>query len=467
MKQKTRAVITGLLIISLVSLACNISIPGSGAIDAAATSVAGTVNALAGTAGALVTEIPHDVDATEAPGEELPTLPPAAIVYPLRVSFASPDGNLYTWTEGMGSALELVSSGDICCSFVSPDGSMIAFTRYDADYNFIALEVINADGSNRHTLLDAAATASMPIPAGAIGSEPYTISWVPNSHILAFNERLIFEGPGLAIDQNLYLVDADTAEISTLLTSGSESWRFFYSPDGTKIAITLPTLVAMYGSDGSLISEKIMYYDFINTASEYAWVARPVWSEDSTELVAGVPPANPWDEVPGDSSVYRVSFDGNSGEIIFQGSMPAMKAEAVAFSPDLTKFLYFTRYGDPADNAYTLNIGYTDGSPSVEYTNDSFMYDPVWSPDNTHFFYTVGAGNTQYPYIGQVGAAPTAILDYTNAGKLKWIDDNRYITVSNNGGVSRLLLGTIGAPTGLIYDHGSPASNLLSFSVNR
>lgn len=467
MKRKTRVIISGLLILALVSLACNISIPDSSAIDAAATSVAGTVNALAGTAEALVTELPHDIVTTETPGEELPTLPPAAVVYPMRVSFVTPDGNLYTWTEGMASPILLASDGDICCSYVSPDGSLIAFTRFGADYAFISLEVINADGSNRHTLLDATAMAALPRPAGAIGSETGQVVWVPNSHTLAMNTRLLFEGPGLAFNPTLYLINAESGVMNPLMDVGSESWKFFYSPDGSKIAVTLPTQISMYAADGSLIADSILSYDFVNTASEYAWVASPVWSADSLELVVGVPPANPWDEVPGDSYVYRVSYDGLSGEALFQGQMSTMAGGSVAFSPDLSKFLYFTQFGARADNTDTLNIGYIDGSPGSAYTNDSFMYDPVWSPDNTHFFYTTGTGNTQYPFIGQVGAGPSAVSDYTNAAQIKWIDDDRYITVSNNGGVSRLLLGTIGASTGLIYDHGSPASNFLTFSVNR
>ena len=465
MKPILRPVIAFLMVLVLVSLACDISIPSGDVMDSAATSVAGTVNALAGTAGTIVTELPHELT-TETPGEGLPTLEPPIVEYPLRVSFVSPDGNLYTWTEGMGLAQLLLSDGDITQSFVSPDGTLIAFTRF-FEYSFVSLEVINADGTNQHTLMDATQASALPRPAESNGAEPSQINWVPNSHTLALNMKLLFDGPGLAYTDNLYLLDADTGGSSTVLNTGSESWKFFYSPDGSKIAITLPTAITMYASDGTLISDMILYYDFVNTGSEYAWVASPVWSTDSLSLAAGIPPSNPFDPSPYNSRVRWYSYDGTSSEEFYNGPMPFLTANKVAFTSDFSAFLYYTQYGSPADNAYTLNVGYHDGTPSVEYVSGNFSCDPVWSPDNVHFFYSVGSGNTNYPYIGQIGTLPSAITDYTNAGDIEWIDANRYLVVSTNAGVSRLLLGTVGAPTGLIYDSVSPSSELLTFSVNR
>ncbi|PKN99185.1 MAG: hypothetical protein CVU42_10000 [Chloroflexi bacterium HGW-Chloroflexi-4] len=464
MNRKTRSIIAGLMVLVLVSLSCGISIPSGAAIDNAATSVAGTVAALAGTAESLITAIPHEI--TLSPAEELPTLPPLVEAAPLRVSFATPEGSLYTWSDGMGAPVMLVGPENICCSFISPDGSMVAFIR-TMDYQFVSLEVINIDGSNRHTLLDAITLNALPRPAESIGSDVGQIAWVPNSHVLAFNTRTLYEGPGLAYSENLYLVNAETSALTTLLSTGSSSWKFIYSPDATKIAISLPTQVDMYYANGSVLKLNEIYYDFVNTASEYAWVASPSWSEDSANLVAGVPPANPWDAVPGDSRIYRWAADGLSGEIFLQTQMPFLEGGNVAFSPDQSKFIYFTRFGAPADNAYTLNVGFFDGTPSVAYVNGSFNENPVWSPDNTHFYYAIGSGGTNTPYIGQVGAAPVAIADYANAGQIKWLDANRYLVVSQGAGTSRLLLGTLGAPTGLIYESAATPPNYLVFSVNR
>ncbi len=467
MKKNARLILSGLLALALAAVACNLTIPGSGAIDSAATAVAGTVNALAGTAADVLTAMPHDPAVTETPAEELPTLAPPPAAAPLRVAFAAPDGNLYTWAEGMGSPLLLVSSGDICCTYVSPDGLLIAFTRYDSNYQFIALEVINADGSNRRTLLDAAAMAAFARPPQSIGCQPGQIRWVPGSHTLAFNTLLLFEGPGQAFYETLYLLNTDTGAVSNLLNTGTESWKFFYSPDGSKIAVTTPTGINLFAADGSLIQSGILSYGFINTASEYAWVAMPVWSSDGVTLAAAIPPVNPWDEPPGETSIHRLAYDGAAHETLLSAVMPGLAANVVAFSSDFNLFTYYTKVPGSTDGSVNLNIGYADGSPSTVYTSGNFAQDPLWSPDNGHFFYSLGGGNTNYPYMGQVGAAPVAITDYTNAMDAQWIDANHYLVVSNNAGVSRLLLGTIGAPTQLIYDHGVMSSNFLTYSVNR
>ncbi|KAF0110142.1 MAG: Uncharacterized protein FD147_1834 [Chloroflexi bacterium] len=460
MKRNTRSLIAGFLILTLATLACGISIPGGAAIDNAATSVAGTINALAETAGVALTAIPHDL-----PTFDLPTLPPVPVEYPIRAAFVSPDGNLYTWAEGMAAPLQLTFTGDVNSSSVSPDGTLIAYTRY-ASYVLVSLDIINSDGTNQRTLLNAAGFAALPHPAESVGVEPYQIKWAPNSHILAMNTRITYEGPGLQIGDNLFLINGDTGAMSTLISVGP-SWRFFYSPDGTKIAITYPTGIDIYNSDGAKIAGPVLVHDFINTASEYAWVTSPVWSADGATLAGGIPPKEPWVDAPANSYVYQVAADGLSGGLVFGAPMPGMTGGSVAVSPDLNKILYYTRLGLPADNTYTLHVANIDGSANVDYATGRFRGDPVWSPDNSHFFYTLGDGLSSNSFIGQVGVGPAAVMDYNNAIDAQWVDANRYLVTTNNAGRWRLLLGTIGAPTGLIYDSISPYTSRLTFSVNR
>ena len=61
MNRNTRSVLAVFLVMALVSLACGISIPSGASVNNAATAVAGTVNALAGTAESALTSIPHDL----------------------------------------------------------------------------------------------------------------------------------------------------------------------------------------------------------------------------------------------------------------------------------------------------------------------------------------------------------------------------------------------------------------------
>lgn len=464
MKQNTRSLIALFLIFALVSLACGISIPGAGTIDSAATKVAATVNALAETAGAALTALPHDLPTLEVPG--LPTLPPVE-ASPVRVSFTTPDGDLYTWTDGMAAPLLLDSAGNICCSYVSPDGSLIAYTRIGPDYYATSLEVINSDGTNQRIMLNAAALAALPRPADALGTEPRQVEWIPGSHTLAMNTRHYFEGPGLFMNENLYLVDADTAAVSTLLNTGQTTWQFVFSPDGTKLAVTYPTGMRTYNVDGSLIHDPVLVYPFINTASEYAWTAMPVWSPDNVELIARVPPEDPFFSPAAESSLWRVAADGLSGEQLFTGVMRYVISGESGVSPDLVWILFYQPTGPATDNTYQLVLGTTDGTSGVVVATGQVQGEPAWSPDSTRFLFNVGSLPTATAYIGDVSGASTPIADFSNAIDFKWMDANRYLAVTNDSHRMRLLLGTVGAPTGVLYDSITPVDGFIHFSINR
>ncbi len=463
MKRNPRSLIALFLIFALVSMACGISIPGVGTIDSAGTMVAATVNALAETASTALTALPHDLPTLEVPG--LPTLPPVEAA-PLRVSFTTPDGDLYTWADGMAAPLLLDSSGNICCSYVSPDGAMIAYTRTGPDYYVTSVEVINSDGTDQRILMNSTALAALPKPADALGTEPRQVEWIPGSHMLAFSTRHYFEGPGLFMNENLYLLDADTSVLSTLLNTGETTWQFVYSPDGTQIAVTYPTGIKTYNQDGSLIHDPVLVYPFINTASEYAWTADPIWSPDSTTLIARVPPEDPFFS-GGESSLWRVAADGLSGEQLFTAPMRYAISGASGVSPDLTQILYYQPTGPATDNTYNLVLATTDGSAGTVVSTGQVQGEPAWSPDSARFLFNVGSLPAATAYVGDVSGASTPIADFNNAMEFQWLDANRYLAVTNDNHRMRLLLGTVGSPTGLLYDSVTPADGFINFSVNR
>ncbi len=461
---KRASLLVGILFVLLTTLACSITLPGRDTAASISTSVAATVNALAGNI--LETEAPHGAPATEPPGEVLPTLAPPAEEVPLQVCFATPDGNLYSWAETMGDPQLIASDGDIFNCFVSSDGSLIAFSRY-VDYAFVSLEVINADGSNRFTLLDAAQADAMPRPDGAVGSEPGQVGWIPNSHKLSVQIRHSFEGPGLVQNENFYVFDADTGGFEFLFSTGFSTWQFTWSPDGSKVAISDPEGVGIYDSSGAVIDDHILSYPFINTASEYAWTAEPIWSQDSGTVMVRVPPQDPFFSSGANSSLYRVTADGMTGEIIYETPMVYMMSGDTGISEDLTRIAYLVDTGSPSDNVSDLIASNVDGSDSDTFATGQFQVAPIWSPDNTHFFYSLGMLPDSIPYIGEFGDGSLEVMDYRNPVHAKWIDENRYLVVTNDDHRWRLLLGTVDSATGLIYDSLTPLEGQLMFSVNR
>lgn len=455
--RRTASILTALIVFALVSVSCKVSLPGGQpTVDAISTYTAATVNALTGSP----TSEFHGLPTLETVAGEATIVVSAA---PLSVAFVGPDRNAYYWNETLVGTTQLTTSGDVSSAYVSPDGSLVAFTRTNDEISY-TLDVINSDGSGLRTLLAPTAFAALSRPAESLSSIPGQLSWVPNSHTLAMSTRITFEGPGSATGDSLYFVNAEDGSITSPITL-SDVWYYRYtiSPDGTRIAISVPDGIEMYDSDGSKLDKKVLAYEFVNTASEYAWVASPVWSADSTTLVAAVPPKEPFADPVADSTVWRVAADGLSGELTMSRQMMYFPGGFASISPNLNRILYLTRFGAPEANMRSINISNIDGTGEIVYASGNIQQIPVWSKDNSKFYYydqDLGA------FIGQEGAAPQPLPDFNSAYTVQWIDDNRFIGAVGPAGGWKLLLGTVDGPTGVIYS--TPiSSGTMNFTLNR
>lgn len=455
-----------LLMIAMISSACGLSTPnGVPSDDFIATSVAATINAQPGApAEPSVTESPTlpTLEATDASAPAPAPVTPSTS-YPLSVAFVAPDKNAYYWNETLSAPIALTTSGDVEEALVSPDGLQVAITR-STDWISYTLDVVNSDGTNRRTLIPPSGFDTLRRPSEAVASVPNQLAWVPGTRTLAMTTRITYDGPGYQTGESLFLIDTDTSAMRVLFNVDSQwSWHYAFSPDGAKIAVSFPEGLDIYNSSGEKLERPLLVYPFINTASEYAWVASPVWSADSSSLVAVVPPQDPWTIPYGNSSVYRLSVDGMSGELLFDTQMTYWPTQIAAISPDLSKIAFLVQTGSATDNQFTLRLANIDGSGLIDYTTGRIYKVPDWSTDSGKFFYRdeiTGA------WIGQPGSAPASIPDFNSTRDITWVDANRFIAASGPEGGWKLLLGTIGAPTGVIYT--SPVDGeRLHFTVNR
>ena len=133
--------------------------------------------------------------------------------------------------------------------------------------------------------------AGMKTRREAISAVPSQLEWKPGTHILAFNTRMTFEGPGLFLGDDHRLVDADSGALSLLLAPGNGG-DFYYSPDGAKIALTLPEEILVVDADGTN-RLSLLSFPFVITYSEYAYYPPVSWAPDSSFLRAAIPPADP------------------------------------------------------------------------------------------------------------------------------------------------------------------------------
>ncbi len=419
MKLRIRSTFFVLTFLVLFSLACSISVaqPKASTADDIATQVAATVSA---ELTAVVVD-PTETGLTAAPAD------PAASPTPLpvfRLFYIDGSRNLFIWTESGGSQM-LVSSGDVGYLVPAPDGSRVAYTR-TSDYLNYSLWVINNDGGSSHELVSIKDFTTMKTDPEMQGLAPDFLIWTPDGSSLAFTTSPKYEGPGYSIQEDLWVVNANSGERRQLLPVGAGG-AFYFSPDGSKIALVKPDRINVANADGTNLKEVFTYTPVI-TYSEYAYRAVPVWSPDSASLWTSIPPADPI--TPGQSTgIWRIPTDGTTAAQL--GSIYVNFLTPVALSHNQDRILYISDGVTSRDNIAEVHIANADGSgDSIFMTGDS--NGPLqWSPDGKYFNFNLGSGyNTQ---VGQVGAGFASMGDTGMAAGVEWIDDSSFLFMNKPG----------------------------------
>jgi hypothetical protein len=435
------------IIASLLVFACGFGSPNNpqSEVDQIATMVAGTLSAQFGEeSGALpTTEVPSiDVPATDVP---IPPAPPTT-----RVAFID-NNNVWLWDHTTG-LFQLSSGLNATRVIISDDGEKIAFTTDDEFYQFDGLWSINADGSNLQLLVSVPDIVHLVLFPDSTAINPYTMVFVPGSHTIAFNTQLQFDGPGLLIQNDLNLVDADTGVITFLLAPGLGG-EFTYSPDGSQIAIIWPDAIHLINADGSNRRENVIVFDGVITYSEWTYYPSVRWAADSGTLVAAIPSSDSLD--PSASIDFiTVPLDGTPGLSLYStlASSPLFYATS-QISPDLTKVVFGESV---AGNQLTLaSMG---GGDESAYHLGYVTFDG-WAYDSLNFAFSED-GST---YIGRNGFPPILVSPDAVAD-IEWIANNNYVFTSGNHANWQLFIASPGSPPVLI---ANPVGDFINFDAVR
>lgn len=437
-----RAIILLLVVLSM-SLACSLlqpaKTPDPGAVE---TQVAATFTAAAEGDHPVATSSTQPSETTADATTPEPELTPEPVG--LRVVYTIED-TIYLWQEGQEPKAISGDGNPIYSLDLSDDGQVVAFTRQIGEVQ-AELWAVNVDGSNERVLVSQADFTAYDPEALAV--VPYQFGWVPDSHLLAYNTNQVFEGPGLGLYDDLRLVDADRINPATLLSPG-QGGDFYYSPDGSQIAITTPTTISLINADGSNRRASVLEYDPVLTYSEYQYYAQPQWLPDSSGLKVMIPPVDSLSEPRPPTSVWEIPLDGSpatkTGEIV---TMPFF-ADSAAFSPDLTKIAYLIEAGEPSQNIHELHFVNPDGSADQLYHTEPVLNFRGWAKDGIRFAFTVG--DEQALQLGQIDTAfsPSAAAP-TSVYRLQWIDDERYLYLQASDAGATLYLGDFsGSPLAL------------------
>ncbi len=309
----------------------------------------------------------------------------------------------------------------------SPDGSRLAFLRYDFDNQVTSLGTVGADGSGL-TLLTSG-------PGELIDG----LSWSPDGSRLAFSAR-----PSSSDDPNVgdvFVMNADGTGRTNLTNGGGYNGHPSWSPDGARVAYVRMN----YGAEGQVSSEiRVTGADgsgevrIPQAAGEFD--SKPRWSPDGERL------AFERDFSDDDkTNLYTARADGTDMRRLTDDA--ATNTINHQWSPDGSKLSFYTHR--PADGASKLEVINADG------TGRTTIYEPpaggalltygaAWSPDGARLVFQA-CGGVQCPDLSLhvVGADGAGLVELTsgpeNNSGAEWSPDGRRLAfTTNRNGVSRI-----------------------------
>jgi len=335
------------------------------------------------------------------------------------------DDQLWLWSADSKGARTLASTsrtnGEVK---ISDDGTIVAFLKGND------LWAVGSDGMEERQLLRPD-DLDVIEPVGP-GQSVNRLEWVPGTHTLAFNTRLNLAF-GLALNDDLHLVDAGTQEQRTLLPPG-EGGEFYYSPDGSQIAIVTPGEVSLIDANGENRRDRALTYTPVNTGSEYQFYAQPAWAPDGSALRVLIPPVNSLTRPAEHTTIWHIPADGSPAWMVTSiDAAPLVSADSLAFSPDLELVAYpqiRQPEGVSLDQAESwlevLRLANGDRQ-AYPYANTLFR----WAPDSRRFAFLADRYQPQL-YIGQwSGETVRGSVDPgTPVYDVRWVDAEHYLFVS-------------------------------------
>jgi hypothetical protein len=263
---------------------------------------------------------------------------------------------------------------------------------------------------------------------------------------VAFNTHQVFQGPGLALLNDLNLVEAGSGQLTRLLPPG-QGGMFYYSPDGRQVAISQSARILLANADGSSIREALAHPQ-VATYSEYLFYAEPVWSPDGTFLRVAIPPADPLAPTAEPTALWTIA--ASDAQAVQSGSVMAVPFfdQAVSFSPDLQRLAAVQAVGAPAENRRELHLAAYDGGGDWVYAQAPMLRFAGWAPAAAtpgaaaHFFYILG--EDQSAWLGSLDATPAPLFaEAYGIQHLQWVDAQRYLFTRQRAESFDLYLGVL------------------------
>jgi hypothetical protein len=338
------------------------------------------------------------------------------------------DNNAYLWTE-TGGERQLTKDGGVDQVLLSDDKGVVAFRRGNGVW------AVNADGSDERQLVR---ESDLPVPqegelAGYItGMTVNQLAWIPGSHELLFNTRMLSDGPGLLLSDDLWRVDTDPQSVLSLdyLFLPGEGGNFAIAPDGNRVAVITPDSISLTTINGE-DKQRIFGYTPVSTYSEFRYYARPVWSPSSDVLGVVIPPPDRLGIENQAFGIWRLHIDGTPASLV--GTIEARDGNPLPepdISPTLEMIAYLSSPDIDPERTDLLFVTWDDriSDPVFYSSRVDLFYD--WSPGGERFSFTRPPGETAAVnlFTGQMGEEPQPVGNGQSVAlNVHWLDDNSYL----------------------------------------
>jgi hypothetical protein len=439
------------LLITAIITGCQEFPPSSNDQETLATAVAATI--AAGSAGVSSTETPIPA-ATEktAPTSQAEAQSRQELSMQEYLLAYTNDGNVWTLSPD-GSALQLTTSGDVVDLLLSDDRQLLVYTRQSAQSDLFEVRAAATDGSSDRQILSQEALDSLYPLDGALHFLTSQMEFIPGTHVLLFNTRATFDGPGLVKNDDLYRLDVDTGEFIQIITR-ERGGDFTISPDGKTLALSQPDSIALASIDGSDLRPGLVTFQPVITYSEYQYYPIPVWAPDSTKFGVFIPSSDPLAEEPG-GTVWILPLEGAprsfppiKGDVFFPQSNGGS-----LLSPDLQTVAFLRE--DDQGQAELLFLSNLDGSNSRLYEQGDIHW-IGWNEDGSLFAFRRSETNLT---LGRPGSNPQSLAD---GRSLRWQTPEIYVVQAGQRGAWTLSLGHV---DGTIKELVQPAGEVLVYEL--
>lgn len=450
MLSKSSVFITVIALVSILLAACtqvatSPSTPEQHAVD---TIVAATLSAASTATQVKLAETPAVATFTptaEPASPEPPTSTPTSTLPPsptptipastaLKVAYIK-DGNLWLWTEPKDT-VQLTDTHDAVDLKISGDGELIAFKRQDpVNSNLQELWVVNTTGTpNPRVLVSSMELMALkPSDPNITGIGVLSFTWRPNTHFVAYNTLLLHEGPGFGPNYDLRLVNADTLAKSTLLDT-QRGGIFYYSPDGSQVALSNPDSISLINADGSNFRQDVLTFPIVGTYSEYYYCPHPIWARDSGSLRVAIPPEETLATPLPPTGLWSLRVDGSPAVLLGNILAIPFAWPDNAFAPDLERVIYVKPAMVEDPNQRQLHITNPDGSNDAVYDQGESLEFISWSPDSQHFLYQITGGENKGMYLGGLGDSPQRLVnDPFTMTNIQWLEGSHFASLLSDG----------------------------------